>query len=104
MISEVISQKNESDRRCRMLVQAIALARAGQFLLQSTSNQNFFVVAVYVNAAMVVSRYIVMQSGRDNSSSNEENDLLRDKTVSIPIFDVRSCSWKCIGVHSSERF
>ena len=103
MISEMISQNKESDR-CGMLVQAISLARAGQSLLQSTSSRKFFVVAVYVNAAMVVSRYIVMQTGRDNSSGNKENNLYKDKAVSVPIFDARSHSRKCIGLHSSERF
>jgi hypothetical protein len=103
VISEMISQNKESDR-CGMLVQAISLARAGQSLLQSTSSRKFFVVAVYVNAAMVVSRYIVMQTGRDNSSGNKENNLYKDKAVSVPIFDARSHSRKCIGLHSSERF
>ena len=54
IISEVISDKTEKDR-FRMLVEAIALARVGHFLLQSTSKKMFFVVAIYVNAEMVAS-------------------------------------------------
>lgn len=64
VICEVISDERERDRS-RMLVQAIALARAGQFLLKSTLD-NFFVVALYVDANMVVSRYIVMQTEGDS--------------------------------------
>ncbi|KAF8554805.1 hypothetical protein OG21DRAFT_1017232 [Imleria badia] len=92
IISEVISDVNESDRR-RVLVEAIALARTGQFLLKSSSKKRFFVVALYVDANMVVSRYIVMQTGDVNAGRkpvsihqkdfdfrevNEQADFLRD--------------------------
>ncbi|KAN0081581.1 hypothetical protein V8E55_009205, partial [Tylopilus felleus] len=59
IISEVISNKTQNDR-WRMLVEAIPLARAGQFLLKPTSKKTFFVVAIYVTANLVASRYIVM--------------------------------------------
>ena len=61
IISEVISDKTEKGR-FRMLVEEIALARAGHFLLQSTSRRRFFVVAIYVNAEIVAFRYIAMQT------------------------------------------
>ncbi|KAF8554809.1 hypothetical protein OG21DRAFT_1018327 [Imleria badia] len=92
IISEVISDVKESD--CwRMLVEASALARAGQFLLKSTSKKRFFIVALYVDANMVVSRYIVMQSGDNNvghklvsiyqksfdlKKANEQADFMRE--------------------------
>ncbi|KAG6380506.1 hypothetical protein JVT61DRAFT_8665 [Boletus reticuloceps] len=82
VICEVVSDRWQSDRS-RMLVQAAALARTGQFLLRSSSKK-FFVVAIYVDASMVVSRYIVMQT--------EGGDAERDrKPVSIheQSFDLR---------------
>ena len=79
-----------------MLVQAIAVARAGQYLLKSTSEKRFFVVAIYVNADMVASRYIVMQT----NPSNEEQ-----KPVSDGYSVVCSCYLlNYAGLHSSGRF
>lgn len=46
-----------------MLIQAIALARVGRHLLRSDST--FFVVAIYVDAKMHASRYILMQTEHD---------------------------------------
>ncbi|KAG6374813.1 hypothetical protein JVT61DRAFT_4197 [Boletus reticuloceps] len=94
VICEVISDKWQSDRY-RMLVHATALARAGQFLLRSTSRQKFFLVAIYLDADMVASRYIVMESegGSDECErrpvsihqkdfdlrrTNDQVDFLRD--------------------------
>ena len=57
-----------------MLVQAIAVARAGQYLLKSTSKKRFFVVAIYVNADMVASRYIVMQTNPGNEEQKPVSD------------------------------
>ncbi|KAI6006171.1 hypothetical protein F5J12DRAFT_832652 [Pisolithus orientalis] len=65
-VSEVISLKQEDDR-FRMLLQAIAAARAGKMLLKETAERKFFVVAVYLNKHLVASRYIVMQTGQDNA-------------------------------------
>ncbi|KAH0831420.1 hypothetical protein J3R83DRAFT_14092, partial [Lanmaoa asiatica] len=82
---EVVSDKPESDRS-RMAVQATALARTGQFLLRSRSRRKFFVVALYVDADMVVTRYIAMQTeGGDEAESSmqvaihEQRFDLRDK-------------------------
>ena len=94
VISEVIAQKNESDR-FRMLVEAIALARTGQYLLKSNSKRKFFVVAIYVDARMVASRYVVMQTSHGD---------LENKSVSVHNIVVFSYSRKSTGVHSSERF
>jgi hypothetical protein len=69
VICEVISDKHERDRS-RMLVQAVALARTGQFLLRPASTKKFFVVAIYVDANMVASRYIVMEVG-DGDACND---------------------------------
>ncbi|KAH0834610.1 hypothetical protein J3R83DRAFT_10065, partial [Lanmaoa asiatica] len=69
VICEVISDGRQSDRS-RMLVQATALVRTGQFLLRSTSRKKFFVVAIYVDANMVASRYIVMQTEGGDSESD----------------------------------
>ncbi|KAI6012997.1 kinase-like domain-containing protein [Pisolithus marmoratus] len=70
-VSEVISMKSEDDR-FRMLLQAIAAARAGKILLKKTAERKFFVVAVYLNKNMIASRYIVMQTGQDNDEPTEE--------------------------------
>ncbi|KAI6002621.1 hypothetical protein F5J12DRAFT_840168 [Pisolithus orientalis] len=69
-VSEVISLKQEDDR-FRMLLQAIAAARAGKILLKETAKRKFFVVAVYLNKDLVASRYIVMQTGQDNAEHAE---------------------------------
>ena len=95
VISEVISDKGEVDR-CRMLVEATALARAGRFLLRSGSKKRFFVVAIYVDAGMVASRYIVMQTEGSNTAQD-------NKPVSVHTAVVMSYSRKCPGVHSSEK-
>ena len=86
VISEVISDKKED--RCKMLVEAIALARAGRFLLRSGSKKRFFVVAIYVDAGMVASRYIVMQTEGGNTAQD-------NKPVSVHTIVVMSYSRKC---------
>ncbi|KAI5992900.1 kinase-like domain-containing protein [Pisolithus albus] len=70
---------NEEDR-FRMLLQAIAVARAGKKLLKDTSNRDFFVAAVYLDEKLVASRYIVMQTGRD---AQDPNEVYQGKAVSI---------------------
>ncbi|KAI5992897.1 kinase-like domain-containing protein [Pisolithus albus] len=75
----VISMASEEDR-FRMLLQAIAVARAGKKLLKNTSERNFFVVAVYLSEKMVASRYIVMQTGRD---AEDPDRVYQRKAVSI---------------------
>jgi len=59
LISEVVSDGYESDR-FRMLLEAIAVARAGQY---STRQGQFFVVAVYLWANLIVERYVVANVG-----------------------------------------
>lgn len=79
-----------------MLLQAIALARTGQQLLRFDSKKNFFVVALYVDNNMTVSRYVVMQIKDDNTESDEK-----------PVSD-NICVWihyskQHIGFNSSEK-
>lgn len=95
IISEVISQKSESDRH-RMLVQAIAVARTGQYLLKSTSKRKFFVVAIYVNAKMVASRYIVMQTNPGDAETKPVSDKYSVVYLSYLL--------NYAGLHLSERF
>ncbi|KAN0081523.1 hypothetical protein V8E55_009147 [Tylopilus felleus] len=85
VISEVISDETENSRY-RMLIEATVLARAGRFLLQCNSEKRFFVVAIYVNANMVASRYIVMDTGGGGPENEEAS-----KPVSIhrQDFDLR---------------
>jgi len=59
LISEVVSDGDESDR-FRMLLEAIAVARAGQYL---TRQGQFFVVAVYLRANLIAERYVVANIG-----------------------------------------
>ncbi|KAI6014664.1 hypothetical protein EDC04DRAFT_655849 [Pisolithus marmoratus] len=70
-VSNAISMTNEGDR-FRMLLQAIAAARAGNILLKKTSKRNFFVVAVYLDKNMVASRYIIIQTGEGSDEPAEE--------------------------------
>jgi hypothetical protein len=79
-----------------MLLQVIALARTGQLLLRSNSTKTFFMVALYVDNNMVVSRYIVMQTEGDNAESDCK-----------PVSD-NDCVWiryskQHIGFNSSEK-
>ncbi|KAN0081506.1 Protein kinase-like domain containing protein [Tylopilus felleus] len=85
VISEVISDETENSRY-RMLIEATVLARAGRFLFQCNSEKRFFVVAIYVNANMVASRYIVMDTGGGGPENEEAS-----KPVSIhrQDFDLR---------------
>ncbi|KIJ59603.1 hypothetical protein HYDPIDRAFT_33043 [Hydnomerulius pinastri MD-312] len=71
VISEVISDKSQSVRY-RMLVQAIATARAGRFLLKNGAQGKFFVVAIYLRKHMVAERYIVMQTGEGDGEGTED--------------------------------
>jgi hypothetical protein len=71
VICEVVSDSWQSDRS-RMLVQATALARTGQFILRSSSKKKFSVVALYVDDNMVVSRYIVMQTEGDSAEGDHK--------------------------------
>ncbi|KIJ58017.1 hypothetical protein HYDPIDRAFT_190913 [Hydnomerulius pinastri MD-312] len=59
LISEVIPNSNEQDRY-RMLLQAVATARAGCFLMKHNSMKKFFVVAIHVTNELTAERYIVM--------------------------------------------
>jgi hypothetical protein len=62
IISDVVSQKNESGRY-RMLIQAIAVARAGQYLMRA--GEEFFVVGIYLRANMIAERFVVAQIKSD---------------------------------------
>lgn len=98
VISQMISENEENDR-AQMLVNAIALARVGQFLLKSTSEKRFFVVAIYLDASLVASRYIVMQTGRGNRADTEV--IYKRKAVSAPpMTNMMTNSRKPIGVYS----
>ena len=60
IISEVISL-DESDRYC-MLIQCIAVARGGQYLMKA--GEQFFVVGIYLRENLIVERFIVAQTGK----------------------------------------
>jgi hypothetical protein len=59
IILEVISNEQETDRHC-MLLQAIATAWAGQYLMKT--GDQFFIVVIYLTANLVTERYIVAQT------------------------------------------
>jgi len=67
VISETNSEENESDR-WRMLIEAIAAARAGHFLMKSDAEEHFFVVAIYLRRSLEAERYIVMQTSADEGN------------------------------------
>jgi len=46
-----------------MLVQAIAIARAGQYLM--TAGEQFFVVGIYIRENMIAERFVVANTGPD---------------------------------------
>ena len=100
VFSEIISDNKENDRS-RALVEAIAVARAGQFLLKSTSTKRFFVVAICLDTSLVVSRYIVMQTGKGDNLDGEA--FYKGKAVSGSISNMARSSRKHLGVHSSEK-
>ena len=60
IISEVVSDEKNSDR-WRMLLQAIALVRMGNYLLKEDRSGDFFVIAIYVTNAFVAERYFLYQ-------------------------------------------
>jgi hypothetical protein len=62
LISAVVSQNDEADRY-RMLLQAIAVARAGQYLIRQGAQIQFFVVAIYLKANLIAERYIIANIG-----------------------------------------
>jgi len=59
LISEVVSDDDESGR-FRMLLEAIVVSRAGQYL---TRQGQFFVVAVYFREDLTAERYVVANIG-----------------------------------------
>ena len=67
VVSETFSEENESDR-WRMLIEAIAAARAGHFLMKSDAEERFFVVAIYLRRSLEAERYIVMQTSADEGN------------------------------------
>ncbi|KAN0081514.1 hypothetical protein V8E55_009138 [Tylopilus felleus] len=81
VISEVISNRNETDRY-RMLIQATALARAGHSLLKSSTG-TFFIVAIYLDAKMVASRYIVMQHPSDQKGIPSKKVSIHQKDFNL---------------------
>jgi hypothetical protein len=61
MIAEVISKTDMSDRY-RMLLQAIAAARVGRYLMKSGARP-FVLMAIYLTKDLVAERYLVCQAG-----------------------------------------
>lgn len=51
-----------------MLIEAIAAARAGHFLMKSDAEERFFVVAIYLRRSLEAERYIVMQTSADEGN------------------------------------
>ncbi|OJA13562.1 hypothetical protein AZE42_13275 [Rhizopogon vesiculosus] len=74
LISEIVSQDDEADRY-RMLLQAIAVARAGQYLIRHGSPMRFFVVAIYLRANLTAERYIVTNIGPEREVSMAQKDF-----------------------------
>jgi hypothetical protein len=90
LISEVVSQKNESDR-FRMLIQAIAVARAGQYLMKA--GEEFFVVAIYLRANLIAERFVVAQIESDEGLARTRSGKKAAQTRSgrgVP--DTESCT------------
>ncbi|OJA12194.1 hypothetical protein AZE42_03936 [Rhizopogon vesiculosus] len=74
LISEVVSQNDEADRY-RMLLQAIAVARAGQYLIRQGAQIQFFVVAIYLKANLIAERYIIANIGGTREVSISQKDF-----------------------------
>lgn len=64
VISEVTSQKDESDET-RMLIQAMALARVGEYLMDAESKETFFMVAIYLSDDLEARRYILKPQNKE---------------------------------------
>lgn len=101
LISEVISQGDERDRY-RMLLQAIAVARAGQYLMRAGAPMRFFVVAVYLRANLTAERYVVTTESDTNTEREDRTEPRQKVCHSVhPPF--------CFphgnpGIHGPERF
>ena len=65
IISEVTSDERETDR-WRMLLQAIALVRTGNYLLKKERSGDFFVISIYVTNDFVAERYFLYQPDKSN--------------------------------------
>jgi hypothetical protein len=85
LVCEVISQKNEEDRY-RMLLQAITVAQAGQFLMDSATKP-FFVVTIYLCANLTAERYVVTHT--TPTEEGEEGQKMCHDILSSHFF----CSW-----------
>ena len=70
IISEGISDEKNSDRY-RMLLQAIALVRIGNYLLKEDRSSDFFVIAIYVTSAFVAERYFLYQPDKSERKVRE---------------------------------
>ena len=77
-----------------MLVEATALACAGQSLLKPTPEKRFFVVTIHLADNMVVSIYLYNANWEDN---------VGHKPVSVRSLVVMSHSRKYTGVNPPER-
>lgn len=53
-----------------MLLQGIAITRAGNYLTKSHSKQTFFTVAIYLTADLIAERYIIIQVEPENLIGN----------------------------------
>ncbi|OAX42754.1 hypothetical protein K503DRAFT_766458 [Rhizopogon vinicolor AM-OR11-026] len=67
-MSEVPSDESDLGRS-RMLLHAIAVARAGQYLMKVGALMQFFVVGIYLHADLTVERFIVVQTGPGRQAS-----------------------------------
>ncbi|KAF8888841.1 kinase-like domain-containing protein [Infundibulicybe gibba] len=73
--SEVVSDGAEIDR-ARMQIQAIALVRAGQLLIDDGAE--FFVVAIYLTKSLIAERFIVVQP-----STSDEKVFMYQKNFDL---------------------
>ena len=76
----MISQEKEEDRY-RMLLQAIAVARAGQFLKVDGAPKPFFVVAIYLCANLTAERYVIT-----NTTPTEKGEEVCHTVVLLSFF------------------
>jgi hypothetical protein len=93
----MISQKKEEDRY-RMLLQAIAVARVGQFLMVDGAPKPFFVVAIYVCANLTAERYVIT-----NTTPTEEGEVVCHTVVLSSCFLLMQQS-EPPGIHCPKRF
>ncbi|KAF9650810.1 hypothetical protein BDM02DRAFT_1255730 [Thelephora ganbajun] len=102
LIGEIVSVKSEEDRR-RMKLQGIAVARAGKLLLTKDAKDEFVLMAIYVSADLVATRYLFQARGNNYVDSHEKRYKLTEVDGATELLR-ELFNWRAYAIGFASKF